>query len=378
MRLAFIFLLLVFSACIRHADEQETVDKDFNIHAAHFSVQTELRHAECFTVTYHGHWKEVAVLDAPGGNRVVHLALLPHGAPVPAKAEQMEVVRIPLQAAASISTTHLPMIDAIGELNYIKAFAAFDYLNNKELMQKLKTANVADIGTGGKAEHEGLLNSGAEVLFSYLFGQDARLKVQGVVNVPVSEYLERSPLGAAEWIKFFALFWNREAEAEVFFKEVETHYNQLVKLAAGVPQKLKVFTGLPWKDQWNMPAGNSSVARLLADAGLDYVYKSKQSAGNLTLSMEEVLNDAIDADVWILVTYFNGNKNIADLTSIDSRFERFAAVRSGNVLLCDLSVSDYFGQAVLRPDLLLGDLLLLVHDMSDGNTEPVFFERLKK
>jgi len=375
MRFAGAILLVFLGACIRHGHEQDVVDEDFDIHANHFPTKTELRHAEYFTVTYHGYWKEVTVLDAPGGNRVVHLALLPHGAPVPAEAKNLEVVRIPLKASASISTTHLPMIAALNELHTLKAFAAFDYLNNLQLLAQLKAQKVADIGAGGKVEREGLLNSGAEVLFSYLFGQDSEsLNVKGVAVVPVSEYLEQSPLAAAEWIKFFALFWNREAEAESFFGNVESSYLQLAERAKNGLVSRSVFTGLPWKNEWNMPAGNSSVARLLADAGLDYVYAETDAKGNLSLSMEEVINDALDADVWILVTYFNGKTNMADLTAVDDRFGRFKAVKQGMVWLCDLSTADYFGQGVLRPDILLQEITSL--NNNDASATLTFFKKL--
>ena len=32
--------------------------------------------------------------------------------------------------------------------------------------------------------------------------------------------LEKTPLGRAEWVKFVALFYNREAEAEAIFAEI--------------------------------------------------------------------------------------------------------------------------------------------------------------
>jgi iron complex transport system substrate-binding protein len=368
--------LLSVTSCIRHNDVREQVDPDFDTGIDHFKHKLSVNYAKYFSVKYHNFWKEVDVYGAEGEKPIASFALVMRGAPVVDVPEGLTIIRIPVASVGSISTTHLPMLEALGDLENLKAFGAYDYLNNDRIRSKLDQSAVARIGQGGKIVREEMLASGIEILYTYPFGNDANDgDLAGVVSVPVCEYLESSPLAAAEWLKFFALFTNKEAEAEAFFQEEELAYQSLKKQIIEATKKPLVFTGLPWKNQWNMPSGSSAVAELLADAGARYVYASRKSSGNLTLSMEEVLGDAIQAHAWLIVSYFNGKTSSSDLLATDQRFGRFQAFKTGAVYLCDLSTADYFGDAVLRPSLLLADIMHWLHGIP-ARHQSKFFKKM--
>ena len=114
----------------------------------------------------------------------------------------------------------------------------------------------------------------------------------GVPVVINAEYLEKHPLGRAEWIKFMALFFNKENDADSVFQLIETEYLKTSKLAQQDSVKPSVISGVVYGDAWFMPGGQNFAARLLKDAGCNYLWADDTSQGFLELSFESVYEKA--------------------------------------------------------------------------------------
>ncbi|ASC69534.1 hypothetical protein XM38_004610 [Halomicronema hongdechloris C2206] len=104
----------------------------------------------------------------------------------------------------------------------------------------------------------------------------------------VAEYLEPSPLGQAEWLKFTALFFNQEAQAEAEFAAIATEYEALTRLTASIQARPTVLTGFSYDGTWYVPGGQSYVAQLLEDAGADYLWAEVEQTGSVPLDFEAV------------------------------------------------------------------------------------------
>jgi iron complex transport system substrate-binding protein len=370
-------LLCTASGCIRHQDEQGKTDRNFDTGINYYPEKTEVSYSKGFSVIYGNYWK-LLTLHQPGNEKT--FLLLQRGAPLPEEYkndESLDVIRIPVERCASVSTTHLPMLEAIECLHTLKGFSAMEYLYNNEIKQELQKAGTISTGTGGTVEEELLLSSQAEVNFSYAFeNEGAGKKVGNITDIPVAEYLETHPLAAAEWIKFYALFFNKEQQANNLFKNIEQEYLNTLKLVKSMPaSNKKVFTGVAWKNTWPVPAGDSYTARLIEDAGGIYVYASTENKGNITLDVEQVIHDCFEADIWLVVTYFNDNRSMDNFSKMDTRYTRFSAFKKGAVYACDLTEKDYFGKAILEPHLLLKDLYCAIYGCTDY--EPAYYSVLK-
>ena len=135
-----------------------------------------------------------------------------------------------------------------------------------------------------------------------------------------AEYLEKYPLGRAEWIKFVALFFEKEKEADSVFAVIEKDYLATMQLAVAAVQKPTVLSGIVYGDAWFMPAGKNYAAHLLNDAGLDYMWKETDSNGFLELSFESVYAKAKDADLWIGVGSFS---SLGEIKATEPRYGLF-------------------------------------------------------
>jgi iron complex transport system substrate-binding protein len=205
----------------------------------------------------------------------------------------------------------------------------------------------------------------------------AMLDRAGLPYAVDAAWTEETPLGRAEWIKFTAAFFDREAEANRLFDQIAARYEELRAIASSVEQRPTVLVGTPFQGTWHVSGGAAYQARLIADAGGRYLWADDPSTGSIPLDFESAYARGLDADVWIH-TY--GWHSLADGVAADERMADFAAWKSGRVYNNDARMNaaggnDYWETGSVRPDLVLADLIEIFHpDLIDH--ELVFHRQL--
>jgi iron complex transport system substrate-binding protein len=172
----------------------------------------------------------------------------------------------------------------------------------------------------------------------------------------------------------------QRAKAEQVFQQIPVRYNQLKEEAAAAASsaKPKVMINTPYADSWVMASTSSYVARLIADAGGDYIYRKNTSNSSMPIDLEEAARLSAEADVWI---------NVGSLTSLSDmrrQFPKFAdtpCVVKGEVYNCDKRSepgrgNDYWESGIVNPDIVLRDLIKIFHPELI-NEEFVYYRQLK-
>ena len=186
-----------------------------------------------------------------------------------------------------------------------------------------------------------------------------------------ADYLENEPLGRAEWIKFFSLFYKREDLASEIFKRITLRYESIKQKALSLEDPPSVFVGLPWKDTWYIPGGESFAAKFIEDAGGSYVYKDLQTTEAEPNDLESVYSRILDADIWL-------NAGVAkDLQSIlnhDERLGNIQAFEKGDVFNNNQRSNpnggnDYWESGNINPDRILNDLV----NIFSGDIDSLFY-----
>lgn len=293
-------------------------------------------------------------------------------------------IRTPVERVIVLSTTHVAMIDQLGAASSLVGVSGDDYIYNQEIREGIRSGKVLDVGYGQGLDYETIVELNPDVLFIYgvegkVVATLEKLTELGIPAVFCGEYLESHPLGKAEWIRFFSLFYNLEDEADDFFQQIDSSYNHLAKLASGVAEKPKVLTGLPWKDTWHMAGGKSFAARLIEDAGGDFLWSDKPSAQAIPLDLESVYLRAVNAGVWINP---GAASSLADIGKVDERFLDLRVVQEGQVYNNNLRTSegggnDYWESGTVRPDLVLADLISVFHPDLMADHHFVYYRQLK-
>lgn len=124
-----------------------------------------------------------------------------------------------------------------------------------------------------------------------------------------------------------------------------------------------------------MPSANSLIVKLIEESGLTYYYPNSGSTENDIHSTEEVWNDAVYADYWIIMAIRPPGYSMADLLAEEPAYSKFKAVRDGQVIMCNTATSNYFSRGVIEPHVMLKDLMHAIGYMPEH--EPVYFFKLE-
>lgn len=293
-------------------------------------------------------------------------------------------IQIPVKRVIAMSTTHVAMIDGLGETRSIIGASGTPFIYNSEIRARCKSGLITDVGYGQGLNYEMVVALEPDVVFLYgvegnVTTTAGKLEELGIKTVYCAEYLEKDPLGKAEWIRFFANFYGREAFADELFSRVDSGYRNLQELCLNVKEKPEVMIGLPWKDTWYVAGGKSFASCLIKDAGGDYIWRDNLSEEALPLDLESVFSRGVNADVWINPGVAN---SINELLAFDERFDELPAIINGNVYNNNARMSegggnDYWESATLRPDLVLSDLISIFHPELQTDHSSFYYRKLK-
>jgi iron complex transport system substrate-binding protein len=357
---------------------------EFDPEVDYFPEKVTLEEATGWKIEYFNHYKIITVLN-PWRDADVQFryALLQCGTPPPDLKDNTLLIEIPVQRVVAMSTTQLPHLDELGLLDRLVGVDSFLYINNETVRQKIAAGELVEIGSGGQVNVEQALDLNPDLIMTYGVGNpefDAHPKLleAGLKVVLNSEYMESTPLGRAEWIKFTAAFFNQEMAANKAYAAIANRYREIAAKAREVANKPTVLANAPFRGTWYMPGGKSYVAQLLADAGATYLWADDTSSGSQPLSFEEVFERAQNADFWLNP---GSAKSLSELQQIDERFSQFTAFQKGNVFnnnkrLNENGGNDYWETGVTNPHLILADLIKILHPELLPDHELFFYQQL--
>jgi iron complex transport system substrate-binding protein len=277
-------------------------------------------------------------------------------------------VKSPCKKIASLSSIYTAMLCDLNAIENIVAIDNIDYVNDVRVITKFKAHQLHELSKGPEINVEQTVALHPDVIFSFGMGnpqQDINTKLlQANIPLVISlDHLEETPLARAEWIKFYAVFVNKQSLADSIFNMVEKNYFELKSLAANTKKHPTVFNELKCGDVWYMPGGKSYVAQLIKDASATYMWQSDSSYGSHPFSFEQVYAKAKDAEYWINLSSVNSKK---ELLSLEPRYAEFKAVALGNLynnnkIKNSKGYSTYWETAMIYPNRILSDLISIFH-----------------
>jgi iron complex transport system substrate-binding protein len=360
-------VLFLMTSCIQHHSENESAEI--------FSVTDSVRlnYAEGFVVNYKSGWIEI-IARSIDGNSFFSDSLYILSNDNGNNLSENRILKAAPEILACQSSTHLAFIDALDHLEKVRGICGLEYIPEGDLKQELIKNKVEEICNSEAVNMEVLQKVRPDLFLIYPFETDGKDKYEsaGIHTFFIAEYLEKSALARLEWIKLFGLILNKTKEANVFFERAENEYLDLKSTSKN--DSLTFILNLPYKDSWFMPSASSLLVKLIEDAGLNYYYAASGSTENDVHATEEVWNDGMIADYWIIIAGRPQNFSLNDLTSEQSVYGEFKSVKNKNVLFCNSSTTDYFTKGVLEPQVILKDLLFAVGAVTDH--KPVYFQRL--
>jgi iron complex transport system substrate-binding protein len=294
------------------------------------------------------------------------------------------IIEVPITKIVVTSTTHIPMVELLNEEATVIGFPYSKYVSSEKTRQLIDSGNITEIGKENSLNTEILLDLEPEIVVGYSVSSADKslttIKKAGINVIYNGDWLEETPLGRAEWIKFFGVLFNKEKQADSIFKIIETNYLEAKKIALTAIKKPTILSGaIMSKDIWNLPAGDSFVAQFLKDANLDYLWKNSKGKGSLSLSFESVFDKGANADFWIAPGYFSTKEQLLNSNQIYTKFKAF---ENGNIYTPSTKKGTtggviYYELAPTRPDLVLKDIIKITNTDLLPDYKMTFFQKMK-
>lgn len=343
-----------------------------------------LSYASGYTISRGNDFWELEVTQAwSGADRVFKYLVLEENAKKPA-GNFDAIIQLPVEKIIMTSTTHIPHLDMLNANEKLIGFPNLNLISSDKTWIQIDAGKVEDLGAGPSANTEMVIDLAPDWIMISTLGDDlkyldllAQAEIPAVIN---GEYVEQHPLGRAEWIKFTGVLLGKYEEANLAFEQVEKDYLEAEKLSDAIIDSLRptVLSGVLYQDIWYAPGSESWGAKILQNAGGNYIFSDQKGTGSAQLNYEFVLENALQADFWI------GSADFPDLQTMgnaEPRYKTFKAFKSGNVFSYTQKRGragglEYFELGYMRPDLILKDLIKILHPNLLPGYELYFYQQL--
>nr|WP_298994901.1 ABC transporter substrate-binding protein [uncultured Polaribacter sp.] len=372
---AFLLLLLILVSC-----KKETVNKKVES-----TKKTTIKYAKGFDIVEENRFKKLIIKSAyKGSNEIYEYKVYNKSSSKNLNDLDKKIIQVPIKEIIVTSTTHIPMVELLKEEKSIIGFPFSRYVSSEKTRQLIDLGKIKEIGKENALNTEILLDLQPELIVGYSVSSADKslstIQKSGINVIYNGDWLEETPLGRAEWIKFFGVLFDKEQLADSIFNEIENNYLEAKKIALKSTKQQTVLSGaIMSKDIWNLPAGDSFVAQFLEDANVNYLWKNTKGKGSLSLSFESVFEKGINADYWIAPGYFSSKEQ---MLSSNKLYEKFTTFKEDKIYSPSIKKGKtggiiYYELAPTRPDLVLKDIIKITNPELLPNYKFTFFEKMK-
>lgn len=304
-----------------------------------------------------------------------------------------DTVRTPVERSAVFIAPHCQLMYELGCRQAIRGVCDLNYINIPDVKKRVVSAgnassgsvsaenaaarnSIIDCGSSMAPDIERIIALKPEAILVSPFENSGGYGKLDKLHVPIIEaadYMESSPLGRAEWMKFYGmLFGNEEGKsngisgscepkADSLFAKIEKEYLKLKAKAAGYPKGLSILTERKTGNVWYVPGGQSTIGILLKDANARYIFEGDEHSGSLAMSPEQILAKGKQVDVWAFKYFGGAPLSQAQLLQEYDGYKALAAFNRGNIYQVDTSTVPYFELTSFHPELLLREFIILAH-----------------
>lgn len=294
-----------------------------------------------------------------------------------------DTVRTPVERSAVFIAPHCQLMYELGCQQAIRGVCDLDYINIPDVKKRVASSGstsaqnpIVDCGSSMAPDIERIIALKPEAILVSPFENSGGYGKLDKLHIPIIEaadYMESSPLGRAEWMKFYGmLFGNKEgksngisgsceSKADSLFAKIEKEYLKLKAEAGKLPKGLSILTERKTGNVWYVPGGQSTIGILLKDANARYIFSDDQHSGSLAMSPEQILAKGKQVDVWAFKYFGGAPLSQAQLLQEYDGYKALAAFNQGNIYQVDTSTVPYFELTSFHPELLLREFIILAH-----------------
>ncbi|MGX5858522.1 ABC transporter substrate-binding protein [Dyadobacter jiangsuensis] len=379
-----ISISLLVSGCTSSGDKQK--EQQAAADTITQFVKTDVHHARGFDIKYFKDFKLVSIINPFGGKGdTLQYVLQKKGVAMPDGYASAQRIEIPVKSLVAMSSMHIGLLGFLDSENVLTGLGSLQYVYSPKVIALIKAGKIVEVGRDQGLNDEKVIEMrpGLVMTIGNPGGKMDHYRILKEAGIPVlinSEWVERTPLARAEWVKLMAALLDKEELVNQKFTQIENEYERLSALAQKAVTKPTVLSGLNTKDAWFLPGGNSYMARFFKDAGAYYPWQNDPAAESLPLSFEAVYPFALNADYWLNVG-FDSRDTRKSIIAQDTRYADFKAVRAGrlysyNRLVNEQGSNDFFESGSVNPHTVLADMIRIFHPELLPDHQLVYYKQL--
>ena len=346
--------------------------------------KNEIQYAKGFSILNHEGYSVITVSNPwPKADKSFTYILKEKNGIVPDSLNQFPVILVPIKNIVVTSTTHIPSLEMLGVEKTLVGFPNLNYISSEKVRALIDAKKVKELGANQAINTEVLIDLQPDVIIGYGLDNNNptldNLQKNGLKVLLNGDWNEQSPLGKAEWIKFFGALYGKQETANSLFSKIEKDYLHTLEIAKRASSNPTILAGDMYEDKWYLPQGTSWGCQLLKEAQGNYLWAETTGTGSLSLSFETVLVKGKNANLWITSGQFG---SLQEMLDANPHYAQFKAFQNKNVFSFSGRKGKtggvlYYELAPNRPDIVLKDIVKILHPELLTGYKPFFFEKLK-
>ncbi len=385
-RILLVLFVLGLSGC--WSNEKKRIDHPISqSDSTDFEFASTLKHAKGFSIKKLDGYKEISVFNPWNNDKILRkYALVPKGKSIPVGIDSNAViVAVPVESVALFSNTHVGPVVKLGLEDKVIGMTRASKVFNKGLAERVRKGQIINLGGAHNKniDIEAIVDSNPELIILSAYNEVKAGAIQleeiGLKLAYSINWMEATPLARAEWMKFTAVFFNKEKLADSLFNQIETNYQELRSKVVNLKTKPDVLMGWSYKGTWYVPGGQNYMVSYLRDAGANYFLFDDDTRGNIPMSVELVLDQCNNAAIWI---YPGMCKSLNDIENGGEVFTQFNAFKKKEIYNIYKRTnknggSDWWERGSVNPDLALHDFIQILHPEINEKDSTYFFNKLR-
>ncbi len=341
-------------------------------------TKVQMRHSSLLEISDCDGYSVVEVKNPWGKGLLERYILVPYDSVMPVDLPKGTVLRTPLRRTVLFSGVHASLFEELGVLATVAGVCDRRYIYSSLLQEAIEDGAVADCGSSLNVDSEvvAYVNPDAIFVLPYENGGYGKLDKMSYPLVECADYMESSPLGCAEWMRFYGRLVGCAEKSDSLYEMVCNEYEALSRMVENVSERPKLMCELKSSSAWYVPGGNSTMGQMYRDAGADYLFADYDAVGSVPLSFEVVLDKASDADIWLFKYNAVTDWTYSSLLAGFSGYSHFKPFREKNIYACNTGRNNIFEESSFHPERLLKELVALFHPSLVPGYRHVYYEKI--
>ena len=353
---------------------------------AHSAEQNIALHHSSLLRIYNGNGYRIAEVRNPADTAKIsrRYILIDSNLDAPKNAPEGTIIRVPLRNALICTSLHAGLFKTLGATDEIGGVCDAKYVIDSTLQLLIKKEKIKDCGYTANPDREKILTLAPDAVLMSPYDGMQTTGFYGATEIPVVDcvdYMENTPLGQAEWIKFYGILTGKERVADSIFEVVKRNYEEVFLQVSLSSYHPTLLTEKMYQQTWYVPTGRSTSGEFYKDAGFFYIFDdltAENGRVSVPLTFEQVYAKAHDADFWIFKYYGENQMLTLDLLAAENpNYKDFKTFKTGKIYACNTWATPYYDVTPFHPDILLRELAYISNPQWVKGYTPQFFQQLQ-